>query len=221
MMHVEVKPEMLRWARERAGFDANMLSKRFPGINAWEKGTTRPTLKQLEKFAKATYTPFGYLFLQKPPVETIPIPDFRISNKEFYLKPSPDLLDTIYICQQRQEWYHDFARITGEDPLPFAGSVNIKKSIEKTAATIRKALGFDIEERRRIPTWTDALSRFIEQADTMGILVMCSGVVQNNNRRTLNPNEFRGFAMADKLAPLVFINGKDTKAAQMFTLAHN
>ena len=85
---------------------------------------------------------------------------------------------------------------------------------------MRHALGFDIEERRRIPTWTDALSLFIGQADEARILVMCSGVVLNNNTRRLHPEEFRGFALSDSLAPLVFINGADTKAAQMFTLAH-
>ena len=89
-----------------------------------------------------------------------------------------------------------------------------------TAASMREALGFDLEARRRCRTWTEALRRFIEQADELGVLVMVSGVVGNNNRRKLDPEEFRGFALADDLAPLVFINGADTKAAQMFTLAH-
>ncbi len=98
--------------------------------------------------------------------------------------------------------------------------MSLDSSVEQTAAIMRHALGFDIEERRRIPTWTDALRLFIGQADETGIMVMCSGVVLNNNTRRLDPEEFRGFALSDNLAPLVFINGADTKAAQMFTLAH-
>jgi Zn-dependent peptidase ImmA (M78 family) len=96
----------------------------------------------------------------------------------------------------------------------------VQDEVVSAAARIRTSLGFDVNERRLMPTWTDALRHFIEQADNLGILVMCNGVVHNNSYRHLDPKEFRGFAMSDDLAPLIFINGADTKAAQMFTLAH-
>jgi Zn-dependent peptidase ImmA (M78 family) len=220
MMRIDVKPELLRWARERAGLELRALAKGFPQLAAWERGTAHPTLKQLERFAKTTHAPIGFLFLPVPPVERVPIPDFRTVRNERINRPSPDLLEMIYVCQQRQEWYRDFARSIGEDPLPFVGSIRVTDDVEGTAARMRHALGFDLDERRQSPTWSEALRRFIEQADSLGVLVMCSGVVLNNNRRGLDPDEFRGFALADDLAPLVFINGKDTRAAQMFTLAH-
>ena len=217
---VEVRPDLLRWACERTGHDIGAFEDRFPHLAKWVRGEATPTFKQLEKLAKATYTPIGYLFLPEPPEERVPIPDFRTVATRGAHRPSPDLLETIYICQQRQEWYRDFARSMGEKPLPFVGSTGQTDDIVAAADSIREALGFDLEARRKMPTWTDALRRFIEQADTAGIMVMCSGVVLNNNRRHLDPSEFRGFAMADELAPVVFINGADTKAAQMFTLAH-
>ncbi len=215
-----VKPALIRWARERARLDATYLERSFPKYRLWETGEESPTLKQLEALARKTHAPLGFFFLNDPPFEEVPIPDFRTVGNEHVGHPSPDLLDTIYACQQRQSWYVDFAHIAGDEPLPFVRSARSTDDVVETAERIRNVLGFDIDERRRLPTWTDALRRFIEQADTSGILVMCSGVVANNTRRRLDPDEFRGFVLADPLAPLIFINGADTKAAQMFTLAH-
>lgn len=220
MNRVSVQPELLSWARERADLSVDALARRFPQIEAWERGDVHPTLKQLEAFAKATFTPVGFLFLDEPPVEAVPIPDFRTVANMHVGRTSPDLLDTLYLCQQRQDWYRDFARSMGEEPFGFVGSARPDDDVVATADRIRHALGLDLDERQRIPTWTDALRRFIGQADALGVLVMVSGVVGSNNRRKLDPQEFRGFALADDLAPLVFINGADTKAAQMFTLAH-
>jgi Zn-dependent peptidase ImmA (M78 family) len=219
-IRVEVKPHLLRWARERAQMSADELANRFPHLLEWEAGTAQPTFKQLERYTRATHAPFGYFFLAEPPVEPLPIPDFRTVGGARIERPSPDLLDTIYVCQQRQEWYREFAQSEHEEPLEFVGSATLASDVEATAAAIRHALRFDIEERRRMRTWVEALRRFIEQADALGVLVMVNGVVANNNHRRLDPSEFRGFALADPLAPVSFVNGADTKAAQMFTLAH-
>jgi len=220
-LRVKVSPAVLSWARERVGWDlADAVSHRFSRLAEWESGDAEPTLKQLELYARATHTPIGYFFLSAPPEEHVPIPDLRTIGDRPLERASPDLLDTIYICQQRQEWYRDFARSQRDDPLSFVGSATIASDIERTASAIRIAIRFDIEERRKAATWTEALRRFIELTDTAGVLVMVNGVVGNNNHRKLDPDEFRGFALSDPLAPLVFINGADTKAAQMFTLAH-
>ena len=217
---VDVKPALLRWAVDRTGHGADTFAARFPHLEEWLQGEASPTLTQLEGFAKATYTPVGFFFLPKPPVESVPIPDFRTIAGPRAHRPSPNLLDTIYICQQRQEWYRDFARSMGEQPLGFVGSMRVTDDIVTAAGRIREVLGFDLAARREMSTWTDALRLFIEQADASGIMVMCSGVVLNNTRRHLDPQEFRGFAIADDLAPVIFINGADSKSAQMFTLAH-
>ena len=220
ILRVDVKPELLRWARERAGIEPDALERRFPKYREWESGHHQPTLKQLESLAKVTHAPIGSFFLSQPLEERVPIPDLRTVGDRPINRPSVDLLDTVYLCQQRQDWYRDFARMEGDSPLPFVGSATPASKIESTAESMRSALGFDLEERRGMPTWTKALRRFNEQADAAGVLVMTSGIVGNNTRRKLDPDEFRGFALSDDLAPLVFVNGADSKAAQMFTLAH-
>src|SRR5260370_22525770 len=94
------------------------------------------------------------------------------------------------------------------------GSVSVTTDTRLAAAQIREAIGFDLDERRRIPTWTDALRRFIELADAAGGMVMVSGVVGSNNRRKLDPEGFRGFPLADSPAPLVLLHGPDSTTAQ-------
>ena len=219
-MRVDVKPELLRWAHEREGIDIATLCRRFPKYAEWESGETLPTLKQLERFATFVHAPVGTLFLPKPPAEPFPIPDFRTVRGTGVKQPSPNLRDMIYLCKERQEWYREYSIMEGDEPLPFVGASNIGDDIEGSAGSIRTALGLDMEERYHLTSWRDALRQFIKRADSLGVLVMVSGVVGNSSSRKLDSDEFRGFALSDEFAPLIFINGRDTKAAQMFTLAH-
>lgn len=220
METINIQPVMFRWARERAGLSMLALSNRFPKLPLWEAGEADPTLNQLERFAAATYAPIGYFFLPEPPIEPLPIPDFRTVGDRPIARISANLLDTIYICQQRQTWYQENAIVSQIPPCAFVGSASLQTPVEQAAANISTLLGFSVEARRDCPSWTEALRLFIEQVEALGVMVMVSGVVMNNNTRHLDPAEFRGFVLCDALAPLIFINGADSKAAQMFTLAH-
>jgi Zn-dependent peptidase ImmA (M78 family) len=220
MTRVKIKPELFAWARERSRLSADHLAAKFPSLERWQSGDLDPTLKQAEDFAKTTHVPVGFLFLPAPPDEPLPIPDFRTMAGREVRRPSPDLLEVIYACQQRQDWFQDHARLTGQGALAFVGSATLQSNIEQTAADIRRALGFDLGARARCPRWEDALRAMVSQADAIGVLVMTSGIVASNTHRRLDTNEFRGFALVDPLAPLIFINGADSKSAQMFTLAH-
>lgn len=217
---MSVSANLLTWARERTGNQQQDLVSKFPKLPEWESGSAHPTLKQLKKYPAVVHVPLGYFFMRTPPKEQLPVSDFRTFDNEIVSHPSPDLLDTLYICQERQAWYNDFAHEMREPRLNFVGSADISMSCEDEAETVRNTIGFLIDKHRRCSTVTDALKLFIQCADQAGILVMVNGIVLINTHRKLSPKEFRGIALSDLFAPLIFINGSDSKSAQMFTLAH-
>jgi Zn-dependent peptidase ImmA (M78 family) len=184
----------------------------------WES-TGRLTIKQAEKLAKVTHTAFGYLFLPEPPEEKLPIPDFRTVGSKPAAPPSPDLLDVIYQSMHRQEWFREY--LIGEDSagLALVGSTPVGSPVKAAAAAIRRQLGFHPSNSRE-STLDGVLREFCDAIEAAGILVVRAGIVGNNTRRKLDPGEFRGFALVDSHAPLIFVNGADFKAAQIFTLAH-
>lgn len=220
VVHVDVAPELLRWAVERAGWDKETTAQRAPQFTKWVRGETRPTLKQLEIFAKNTHAPFGFLFLPEPPDEPLPIPDMRTIGNTGVLRPSVDLLDTIYLCQRRQDWYRDYASDNGAEPLGFVGSATLDTPPARVAGDIAERLDFGVEERQTFPNKGEVRRGLIDCIENIGVLVMVNGVVGADTHRKLDPAEFRGFALSDPLAPLIFVNGADTKAAQPFTLVH-
>lgn len=215
-----VSPRILRWARERAGLTVADLEGKFPQLTEWEVEATQPTLKQLENFAKVTRVPFGFLFLPEPPEIPLPVPDFRTLESRRPQGASPELMDTIHQMQRRQAWLRE-ERIEAEaEPLGFVGSARLSDNPAAIGREMRRIVGLNDGWAQRVPSWTAAVSELRNAIEELGVMAVVNGVVGNNTRRKLDVDEFRGFALSDPYAPLIFVNGADAKSAQMFTLAH-
>ena len=220
MPRAPVRPEMLRWARERAGRSVEEFSARFRKLDEWERGEAQPTFKQLEDFAKATHVPFGYLFLPEPPEEHIPIPDLRTIRNQEIRRPSPDLLDTIHAMQRRQAWLREELIDCEAEPLDFVGSARTADDPQGVGREMRRMIGLDDGWAAAVRTWHEAVGELRRAIEKFGVMAVVNGVVGNNTHRKLDVEEFRGFTLSDEYAPLIFINGADAKSAQMFTLVH-
>ena len=220
MSRVAVNEQVLRWALHRSDLTEDDLQKKLPKIREWVRGEGEPTLRQLESLSKATRTPLGFFFLNKPPEERLPIPHFRTFANEVPHRSSPELFETVQVMQQRQAWMREFLIDQGQEPLPFVRSARAQEHTMEVSQRMRRALDMAEGWAASHSTWTDALRALRNAMEDVGILVVSNGIVGNNTRRKLDPNEFRGFVLVDEYAPLVFANNADGKAAQMFTLAH-
>jgi Zn-dependent peptidase ImmA (M78 family) len=217
---VSVKPELIRWAIDRSRLPLDELTTAFPKLDQWLGGKHQPTYRQLEQFAHRTMTPLGYLFLDDPPDEKLAIPDFRTVGDTPIDRPSPNLLETIQVMKRRQAWMRDYLLEQGQEPLDFVASSKQTRNVVSLAARMREKLGLNTDWAAVHATWEDALRTFRNSAERTGVLVATSAVVGLNNHRPIDPQEFRGFVLCDEYAPLVFVNGADSKSARMFTLAH-
>lgn len=220
MSRIAVQPTLVRWARERADLPLTDLIRKFPKLGAWERGTAQPTFRQLEDFAKATFVPVGYLFLPEPPEEPLPIPDLRTVPAPLAARPSPDLLDTIYTMQRRSCWLRDERVEYGTEPLFFVGSARLTDDPNAVGREMRRIIGFGDGWAAEVRTWTQAVGELRRAIEQLGIMAVINGVVGNNTHRTLNTEEFLGFALCDEYAPLIFVNGADYESRKMFTLVH-
>lgn len=158
--------------------------------------------------------------MTEPPVEELPIPDFRTVRDEQLDHMSLDLCETLYAMQMRQSWYANHQQSRGLVPLEFVGSAKLNDSVEKVASSMREALDLPKSWASKIRTMEDTVSLLRERIESIGVLIVINGVVGNNNNRVLDVDEFRGFVLSDKYAPLIFVNGRDWKSAQVFTIFH-
>lgn len=224
MAEAGVNAAMLRWARERAGFSLSDLRARVKErwverLGDWEAGHGGPTFEQARKLAALLRAPLGYLFLDEPPTEEIDVPDLRtVGNQRRQM--STDLVEVVMDAQRKQAWLREHREDHGATRVGLVGSSSPSEQPVSIARRIRETLGITTSLRASIRTQEDYIRLLVERAEQAGIVVLRSSTVGNNTRRLLDVDEFRGFALVDDLAPLVFVNTQDVPPAQIFTLVH-
>ncbi|HPW65771.1 MAG TPA: ImmA/IrrE family metallo-endopeptidase [Salinivirgaceae bacterium] len=216
---LNVSAEMLTWAIARAGYDLHEFATKVPNVLKWIEGDKKPTFKQLEDFSKKVYLPFGYLFLPEPPKETLPIPFFRTNSAET-AQVSINVYDTILLLQQRQDWLRVYLADNEFETLDFVGKYRNSNNVNKIVADIRRTLKMPDNWASHYNTWSEALENLISHIEDIGIVVVFNGIVGNNTSRLISVDECRGFVLVDDVAPFMFVNNSDGKAAQMFTIVH-
>lgn len=219
-LRAPVAPQVIAWALERSGIDAEDFDRSMPRLAPWLRGEDdrRPTFNQVQVLAQRTQIPLGYLFLSDPPTLDLPIPDFRQGySATSQQEPSTDLLAVIHQSMRRQDWYRDYAETMGLPTMPEVGRGKAMTPAQ-AAADMRERLSFSVERRSAGSERNRKhLLRVFEQ---LGGLSVATSMVGNNTSRLLDPEEFRGFTLVDAVAPLIFVNTRQTLNGQLFTIAH-
>lgn len=193
---------------------------KFPKIQNWQQQTDKPTLKQLAGLAKYFSIPFGYFFLDNVPKKEIPIPHYRTNNRLGF-KASTELLQTIEILKERQDWAKDVLS-EYQPKLSFANSISTKTKIKDAVEILRQVL--NVKEKwnddEEISSWYDAFRFLVRRAERAGIFVVVNSVINYDNTKKLSLDEFRGFVLYDQYAPFIFINNRDFVTGKIFTIVH-
>lgn len=213
-----INREILRWARKSAKITlekaASTISKtcKLDRIKEWEspEGKDLPSIKQVEKLARLYRRPVDVFYLKFIPRDFPPLKDFRV-NKESGLNTA--LIFMMREIQDKQEWLSKFLEGKKEKKLDFVGKYNIKSQPEKVARDIRQTLGINTKEASEKP-----LKYWIQKSEAKRIFVSLSS--NYHTRLKLDSDVFKGFVIADKYAPFIFLNSDDWDHGQLVTLVH-
>lgn len=211
-----VTPDVMKWARERARLDVDTAAKKIgrppEDIHGWEDGTVVPSMAQARKASEVYKRSLAVFYLPKPPKDFDTLKDFRTLPGNADPAYSPQLALLVRRLQARQEWLHEYRLVEGHERLRFVGSASSRSSEKSLAEDIRKTLRVTLEEQVRCPSRRDALNLWVDRAEDIGISICRAGGIE--------PEEARGIAIADDIAPFIFVNARDAYAARLFTLIH-
>ena len=182
MTQAMINPDIISWARQRADLDMSELDRKLnvteERLYSWEKGEKKPTFKQAKNIAQYTYVPFGYLYLNKPPSEELPIPDRRTVGNNLPDNVSINLRDTIRDVTQRQVWFQEYQRGQNFLGVEFVG---ILAGVGNSKLIVNDMKSYlDIPAWPERGNWEDYNRNLVNRIESLGVLVMRSSMVGSN-----------------------------------------
>src|SRR5262249_35213803 len=228
-----INPDILRWARESAGLSLDDAAAKLeireargvrPGqrLAAYENGKREPSRRLLVRMAKQYRRPLVTFYLPARPRLGERGEDFRTLPPE-HSRAQDALLDAlIRDVRARQQMLR--AALEDEEEavrLQFVASMSLRDGVDAVLKSIQETLDLDLEQyrRRQVGERPGGFAYLREQAEKAGIYVLLIGNL-GSHHTSLDVETFRGFALADALAPLIVINDEDAETAWAFTLLH-
>lgn len=219
-VYIPVNPDVLRWFIKESQVDILELELRFPHLGDWLAQKKAPSLSQLEKLSSFLHVPFGHLLLSEPPKTNQFAVEFRTINSKLTRTPSKNLADVLNTMDRNSQWMHEYRLSQGYEPIGFIGRFRDADGIDTLVNEARKILGLDFLWFKSVRDSSAALKLLREKMESLGILIMFSGIVGASTKRKLEINEFRAFALVDQYAPIIFINSNDSTSGRLFSIMH-
>jgi Zn-dependent peptidase ImmA (M78 family) len=227
----KVNPVVLTWARETAGLSRSDAARALGfkdgktrtaegKLADLEAGTQELSRPQLLKMTKVYRRPLLAFYLETPPKAAPRGEDFRTLPAERAKESAAEVEMLVRDVQVRQNLVRSALEDAEEaEPHRFVGSARLGQDVRELAGKIRAALEFDLAQFRARRTVEEAFSYLRERVEHTGVFVLLIGNL-GSHHSNISSEVFRGFALADEVAPFVVINDQDAKAAWSFTLLH-
>lgn len=226
----QVNPTILTWARETAGLTLADAAHKV-GLRDTRQGPAADRLAALEtgdgevsrplllKMAQVYRRPLVSFYLAKPPPRGDRGEDFRTLPDDQSASAAAAVDALVRDIRARQAVVRSLLEDEEAQPLGWVGSHRVEDGVEAVADALARAIGFELAEFRSQRNVEAAFGQLRRQAEGAGVFVLLIGNL-GSHHSAIDVEAFRGFALADDVAPFVVINDQDAKSAWAFTLLH-
>jgi Zn-dependent peptidase ImmA (M78 family) len=208
-----ITPEVVKWARERAGFSLDAAAADFRKIADWEAGASFPSYPQLERMAEKFKLPVAVFFFPEPP-DLPPVEEtFRTLGPAQFAVIPPRIRLLLRKARAFQMGLDELN--AGRNPARRLITRDLafspKDRIEEIAAEVRAYLGVSLEQQF---LWADAADALEEWRDVL------RGVGVHVFKDQFREPAYSGFCLYDDEFPIIYVNNTTPKTRQIFTLFH-